>query len=157
MSAYYVGHDHINAMLTVLQHTGFNEGRRGYWIDKPTHAQLTDLGKILIAENLRSLKARYPGDTEHDNGGEVTSFVCEPDLTFYCAANPRSMGDLFACYEYQSCEHTGWEASYAKRICDGAYKCILRKVPTQEHMRVWPYESDRKAPKVISLSSLVKA
>jgi len=153
MSAFYVGTDHINAMLTILQHTGYNSGRNGYWIDKPTRAQLTDLGKVLIAENLKSLEYRYPTDPDNKhNGGEVEGFTYEPDLRVMSDMSTRTMSDLFLCYEYQACEHDAFEQSWAQRIVNGAIKSIARRNPEQKHISAWPYQRDKKQPKMVLLS-----
>lgn len=83
-----------------------------------------DLGAKLHAENVKSLQARYPGDEaplpyEHDPRAALLARQL-PHIQIVKAAD---------CYRYQSCEHDGWEKSYAAEVIDAVYRCAVSSLP----------------------------
>ncbi len=67
------------------------------------------LGQMLWGENHRSVNARYLEDD------------IEPLYTYSALpgnVEPVTVLKAVACYEYQTCEHDGWEASEAHVFCE---------------------------------------
>jgi hypothetical protein len=108
MSAWRVSEEHISALV--------------YWMIK---AGLTDedradeIGAMLWWENYKSVNARY-SESDEIPGYKYrvpTPIPAGPD-GYPNAYDPEDMNHalkLVACYDYQSCEHDGWEASIAYR------------------------------------------
>lgn len=119
MSAFMVSKQHIDHMVAAAIKQNLIE---------PADADET--GRMLWNENLKSLKARYPGDGDGERPGpvdfrdrHVTEYVFTSpgiDLT------PGGVAKTVGCYSYQSCEHRGWEASEAFALCQ---KMVPEKIP----------------------------
>lgn len=95
MSAWIVSQAHIDVLVQALA-----EGEHVTTVDPD------EIGRVLWRENHRSVNARY--DQRHRT----------PPYAYRRPAQkiPPS-GVLYAigCYDYQSCEHDGWESSQARR------------------------------------------
>jgi hypothetical protein len=117
MSAFLVSDNHIDQLITVALH-GPRDGKNARnWYQpslKGTQTwgaeSATEAGQMLLNENYNSLDARYPADK--DGRHAFTYAGRGPRLTIVEAFKALD------CYEYQSCEHDGWEASYARKFCD---------------------------------------
>lgn len=91
MSAFIVSKDHIDVLVNALLEA-----------DLVAEAKADAVGKELWDENHRSVNYRY---------GESTA---TPDYVFTKADQPLDPSHVMAaaqCYDYQSCEHGGWELS----------------------------------------------
>lgn len=106
MSAFTVGSDHIDLMVTAaMKMAGWNEK----YINIPKTADL--LGQDLLNENYASVNHRY---TEQE---EVPAYSWTP-VSEYQVGTLSTM-QLFQvlnaahCYDYQSCEHPAWSDSKA--------------------------------------------
>ena len=128
MSAFIVGHAHIDALLT------YAVAKRLYFYDPETGvrditAQTADeIGRILLLENERSVAYRYPGtnDLPGTIGEEANAYA----FTYF--AGPMSALQAIKaarCLDYQSCEHPEWEASLAKRIVDAIIVTAVADLP----------------------------
>lgn len=83
---------------------------------------------LLVQENVASVEHRYhdsvyglPGDTSH----------LDRPLTHEDPRYRLTVAEAFAaldCYEYQSCEHGGWETSEAKLFCDAFRRALSKQV-----------------------------
>jgi hypothetical protein len=165
MSAFMCGYDHVNAMLTAAatfcrgpmsasilapggNHVPLNYG-------KDSDAFLTMIGKALVAENIKSLQARYPGDYQELVGDEdEDGFVFDEDVRFSTRADLNKAAIVLAnCYSYQSCEHDEWEGSYAKQFADWLIATAASRM-SRDVNDCWEYHRDRSRPAMISLSSL---
>ena len=119
MSAFFVGTDHINAMLTFVERmdtcTPMPDGTR---VNRPTNSDLTKIGQALIHENIASLAFRYPNDYEElVDVSEAKRWNYQPDLNWWIKPNTAlRVIKLCHCYDYQSCEHDGWEQSFAYKF-----------------------------------------
>lgn len=80
------------------------------------------LGAILQRENVASWNARYPRDP------------AEPAFRFVRATelSPVEIIKAVDCYEYQSCEHDGWQKSDAKKIVKAIRKHAIAELPGYE-------------------------
>lgn len=110
--------------------------------------------KLLAGANLESLKARYPDS----NGAAdwINAIDNDADYILRCVAESRRLlmarrppgyftgrqggANLYMmcrCYEYQSCEHDGWNGSDAQRLAD----CLAR-----EGVRIALFDEIEAAP-----------
>ena len=129
MSAFIVGHAHIDALLT------YAVAKRLYFYDpeaaeaRHITAQTADeIGRILLLENERSVAYRYPGtnDLPGTIGEEANAYA------FHYFTGPMSALQAIKaarCLDYQSCEHPEWEASLAKRIVDAIIVTAVADLP----------------------------
>jgi len=86
---------------------------------------------MLLDENVRSVSYRYsntpitnlPGKTDAEY---LLPFVFHPILR---VPKPVEILKMLDCYEYQSCEHPGWEHSEAKVFCNALRHRAIRLLP----------------------------
>lgn len=90
MSAYIVSYKHIDAILT-----GYAATR---WTSAKTEEDLTKLGQLLLAENVRSVAHRY---AELPETNRTTEYVFKEQSK---TLKPVALIKLCECLEYQSCE-----------------------------------------------------
>ena len=151
MSAYVVEKEHIDYLLTVgldwkdlkwfvYDLPGDEDYMRGQpW--GPTAIQSAQrrrrtltldtadaVGSMLWLENRRSINHRYDEEEE------------DPELYLYesygSPADPVAVLKAIRCFEYQSCEHEGWQTSEAKDFCDSLLYEAIRRLPGYEEA-VW--------------------
>lgn len=88
------------------------------------------LGRILWAENIKSVAACYPDDPDGNFRAQ--------DVDAYWAAgaglhlSPVQALKALDCYEYQSCEHEEWEASEVHDFCRVLRKRLITLLPGYE-------------------------
>ena len=84
-----------------------------------------ELGRALWRENMLSLRARYAKRMgEQVNEALLASYSYSPPGRLTTAVEFLK---IIACYEYQSCEHDGWETSDARALC----RCLAEHAITQ--------------------------
>ena len=113
MSAWIVSKQHIDALA--------------YWLDRMGIAHdKQKMGEMLWSENYKSIRARY-GDYNHKGKfvkrPKYHYMIPQPRVTesYYDDFDPQNLDQIQAlvhCYNYQTCEHDGWEKSRAKRRMD---------------------------------------
>ena len=126
MSAFMVSTDHIDVLVRAAANVGRKYGGTFSWYhDDAVHSlgetSYNDVGRMLLEENYRSLQARYPADP-----GDL------PEYTFKRLVKlPDTVGvlKLISCYEYQTCEHDGWESSSAHAFCDCLRNSLIGELP----------------------------
>lgn len=112
MSCMLVDNKCIDVLLSVWYNKTFYFHRKQY-VGSVT--DLTELGKILKDENIRSFTDRYEGRYQDE---------VEPEYKFtYRKSSPLEVFDMLRYYEYQSCECEDWEQSVAYSLCN----IIIRK------------------------------
>jgi len=86
-----------------------------------THENASHVGRMLLLENMRSVSHRY------DDPLELPTYeynaMQAPSLT------PVEVLKIIACYEYQSCEHPGWQHSQAKAFCSALRHKMISHLP----------------------------
>jgi hypothetical protein len=87
------------------------------------------VGDALLRENEASIAARYPSHrTAPAPAYRYLDNQCgdrySPTLVTAVAALK-----LVICYEYQSCEHEGWDTSAAKRFCQSLRSSLVAALP----------------------------
>jgi hypothetical protein len=150
MSAYVVHPDHISYLVQVAIGLGrasrstltFGDPRTGIGIEIDT---ASEVGACLLQENIASVRYRYPDCTYDDLPGPIPT----PAAINYqyrplpVQLDPVQVLKAIRCYEYQSCEHPGWQESEAKRFCELLIDYAVRNLPgydnaawevTREHL-----------------------
>lgn len=107
---------------------------------------------MLRPENERSVAYRYdtrenlPGPVERE---EPAFYRFTASKMFTRRPNPVEALKLIRCYEYQSCEHPGWESSEAKGFCDTMTAALVACLPGYDDA---PWEWTRDAAQVRSVA-----
>ena len=106
MSACRVNEEHIRCLVTAWV-------RCGVELQTVRHDGDADkTGAMLWAENYASVSHRY-------SESEVAPVYVHRSVPLNSIADSAvRICKLIDCYEYQSCEHPGWEASEARKWCD---------------------------------------
>ena len=98
--------------------------------------------KLLLDENIKSIKYRYPDLT----GNEITSFLPDYDYNTYLAEaqsfiitdlqyKPIEIIRACHCIEYQSCEHPDYYNSDAFNLLHDIIKSAIYNIPGYEEAR----------------------
>jgi hypothetical protein len=146
MSAYIVSHDHIDALLTfATANDPQSFGPVSYRLEpsgnlrEMTQDKATEIGRILLAENERSVGHRYPGDAPGDlpgAGEDVTSYTFRP-----WAKTPAPIDVLKGCdcFDYQACETDDYRQSEAYRIVDAIRHRAISRLPGYSKASGWEF------------------
>jgi hypothetical protein len=125
MSAFVVSHAHINALVSYGN--GPHDSLRITLADGSTlkfdYAEdCQRAATILLAENYRSVHARYPDTIETpDNTPGPIAEIGQPIVFSYSSYYPRQAVHILsmcACYDYQACETDDYDQSDARKIVD---------------------------------------
>lgn len=101
MSAFILNHSHIDALVDFAR-------RQKLCGTMLTH-ELNELGQHLIEQNIKSVCYRY----RENEGSYATEYrFCEPARRL----SPVEIIKAAQCYDYQSCEHPGYEATRAAKL-----------------------------------------
>lgn len=118
--------------------------RSGFpWHDATARAQSLLTGRLpetvifelLLSENVASLEERY---AKHEALSDMTdhegyAYRRDPDVISWMTRREsgRIVGILRG-YEYQACEHRGWETSIGKAICDQISRSLLKDLERRD-------------------------
>ena len=136
MSAFVVSKAHIDSIVQAAKtcNAGYRRGSltfRGQTVDTTTG---NALGRELWQENVASVLYLYPHDTMDTMPGprgmdheSILSYHCPVFATkpFLAVAALKALD----CYEYQSCEHPGWETSEAREFVERMRGCLIGMLP----------------------------
>lgn len=121
MSAFIVTRAHIDLLVSAAlrYRVGVIHGPDGKEVFTCNDNTADELGRLLWTENHRSVNYRYREKTK------------APDYYFRerAAFSPVEAIKAVHCFEYQSCEHDGWEDSTAKRICERIIRAATHALP----------------------------
>lgn len=135
MSAFVLDDDHIDYLVSAV--VAFSHPA-GADLDGWTR---TDLGRLLLAENDRSVAYCY----QEPPSGVAERYEHRP----VDAMDPLQTIKVVQCYQYQACEHPGWVGSEAKRITDRLFDRALSRVPGMaEAAWVWQRPARASGPGV---------
>src|SRR3990167_6369715 len=111
------------------------------------HESADRIGAMLIRENVASVAYRYPDDTDETRPGPRPCYWLEPyayrtghdplvgsrGQVAWSARRPTAVEGLKLAdhFEYQACEHPGWEASEAKAFLE-ALRGALGMAPQRD-------------------------
>jgi len=131
MSAFLVSKRHIDTMVEAAILVGLHRSLIYRGVLPPGREAASELGRLLWRENLRSLEARYRGGAPDDDF--VTAYKWTPTHLGSCGEIPKAripaLLKAIECYEYQSCEHGGWEESHARRMCEALRRALISRLP----------------------------
>lgn len=128
MSAFVVDQDHIDELvsaaidLEIRAHLATDRGYR-----QVNHEDANDLGRMLWAENVRSVIYRYrlsgtAEAAEYQSAVEAYRFIWRP-------VPPGRAAKRLACFEYQACECDDWEESLAYDFGSQIARALIAKLP----------------------------
>lgn len=141
MSAYIVDKDHILFLINAAMSRRINPHGFSWWFEPNgkrdqigygDYEKATEIGNLLWLENVKSVSARYPGESSGTLPGPIGgSFVIEKrDLSAtFDEVDPVQVLKSCDCYEYQSCEHAEWKSSEAKAFIDALRKDAWNALP----------------------------
>lgn len=142
MSAFMVDPEHIDAILTIwiaLADRRTCKHHVPHDLVSDRQKEATDKGRMLLRENMRSVDARYPADispTAEELIGGYTYTACPLDLYRFEAVIGRAF-KILACYEYQACEHSGWESSEACKFIERIRDELITRLPGYNDSGLW--------------------
>jgi len=163
MSAYIVDKTHILYLLAAAQSRVIGRGygpMRWYWnneshfIGSPER-DACDVGNMLWRENMKSVGYRYEGESSATLPGpnDPSSVIEARDLRHvWNHIDPVQVLKACDCYEYQSCEHKGWEESEAHTFIKFLRKAAWNALPGYDDAK-WG-APEPMSGHVISLSAL---
>ncbi len=132
MSAFQLPAEHLGAIVrwTLLESHGYGATWRGHTAN-PNDA--ADMLECLAAECFTSVRSRYPngplpGPCDASDG----PVSCPDTLSRYKRLTPVEVLKACSCYEYQSCEHDGWERSEAFRLIEAIRHAAIAALPGYE-------------------------
>ena len=104
------------------------------------------IGQFLISENVASVRYRY---ADSDPESMIPDWTGLPYVLERSRATvrPTSVEGLKAidCYEYQSCEHPGWETSDASAFCESLRRGLIAALPGYSEANGWEWSAARAA------------
>lgn len=103
----------------------------------------TEIGSVLVAEQLASVSHRYPDDSLDDLPGYIPDVGKEYEHhNTMLSMNPVFI--LHACngYEYQSCEHPGWPKSEAFRIIEAIRSAAVSQLTETAPTMFWSLDPE---------------
>jgi len=134
MSAFVVDKTHIDVLVRAAINRDYHSELRYYhdhsWREV-NHQTADTVGQMLWDENVRSVSYRYPHDSLESLPGRVDSPWLTPYLYRFNTPVATAVEVLKAitCFEYQSCEHPGWETSEAHSFCKYLKDHAINQLP----------------------------
>lgn len=125
------------------------ENERGDWVQVDYNGGRSDrivadeLGRMLWAENVRSVQYRYPDTLDNPEAMPgPCDFTPAEVLTYSWPLNtPRLTAVDGLCaisgYEYQACEHPGWMTSEAYRFCGALRRSLCGVIERRATEGMW--------------------
>lgn len=150
MSAFIVSHDHIDALLSFAKDKRLKD-QLAYYIQPSRADQFdwTDIGRVLLAENERSVCHRYsdcvPGNAPGKIGEEAIGYKFRYFTPFLNMAHAKKCVWIIKncdCFDYQACETDDYDQSIAHRIIEAIRSAATRALPDYEDA---PWGIDRAA------------
>jgi hypothetical protein len=151
MSAFIVSHDHIDALLTfaMLRDT---YGPVSYYVKETqrrvdiTQDNATEVGRILLTENERSVYHRYsdcgPGNAPGTLGEDAASYEFKP-WPYNRPLAPVAILKGCSCFDYQACETGDYEQSLAHTIISAIRHRAINRLPGYENADGWEFDRSR--------------
>jgi hypothetical protein len=137
VSAYIVGDDHIDALLTyaIDNKVGYYVNNGWVYIDD---RNVTEIGRILMTENERSVAHRY-GDNRLD---EMTGEETAANYKYRRWRKPLQALEVIKgcnCFDYQACETDDYDQSLAKTIVGAIRERAVYKLPGYDNAGGWEF------------------
>ena len=146
MSAYMVSRSHILALVNAgasVDHGGHYSGMSWRWngcrneLRYSEDDRAAEVAQMLWDENIASINARYPDTIDHPEKmpgtvGENYTIARADFRRPYMHRDPVEILKACDCYEYQSCEHAGWQESEAYAFIQALRRKMIRQLPGYE-------------------------
>ena len=133
MSAFIVTHQHINTMLNFAAANAGNLSPCVYLKDDANLNFSGDqqaMAEILLAENVRSVQARYPAlDNPDAMPGKIGEIGQPIRYAFTRPISPVQAIKACKCYDYQACEAAGYATSDARLIIEAIQNIAIHSLP----------------------------
>lgn len=156
MSAYVVNRDHIWFLVEaaaghVLNENNPNAGGLSWYfnghrheIPHSFHQRQAEVGQMLWDENVKSVSHRYPDCDGKELPGPIDCDFQYGQHDSKAFARISAVAVLKACdgYEYQSCEHPGWESSEAHSFLESLRHRAIGALPGYDDAQ-WEVEFKR--------------
>jgi hypothetical protein len=128
MSAYLTGEKEINIVVNAMTMESIKHFVKYNEIEIGHHGSRRSVFKILVDENVKSLKSRYPKADPKDFGDyEHYRYSSLPVIDI-----PKAFGAVLE-YEYQSGEHPDWEKSLAYQFCNRLFRSLGQQIARPEN------------------------
>lgn len=117
MSAWIPSKQHINAMVWMRFDTFPPTGE---WVAVGTPEERNEFGQMLTDEVVRSVSYQYPSDKLEELPGARPAWWLEPYEYVEPIKKPsrEAQAAILGCYNYQACEHEGYDSSDALKFVD---------------------------------------
>lgn len=148
MSAFIVSHDHIDALLTFASQK-HQFGAVSYYVKETgacvtiTEENATEIGRILLTENERSVRHRYPSDKAGELPGTIGEDAAGYTFKAWPINSPLTAVSILkgcSCFDYQACEHDGYEDSLAFEIVNTIRKRAISRLPGYDNAPGWEFD-----------------
>lgn len=144
MSAFFVGYDHTNALLTFAEAVarGNPMPLPDGTLASPVDAWgLTRTGQQLIRENLLAVATMYPDHDRSDEQPTITNFEYKRDpwVLAEVPSLPVVVIKLCQCYRYQCDADDTWPDSYSAKFLDYIMNAAIAKLPGYDRAP-WCYD-----------------
>jgi hypothetical protein len=147
VSAYIVDHDHIDALLSYAIQHEVRYVANGCCVEiSKTNA--TEIGRILLDENERSVRDRYPGcDADELPGTIGQNSACYKFRHWPARVPLPALTILKACdgFDYQACETDDYEQSLSAIIVRAIRGFAIRRLPGYSDSPGWSMSRPVKA------------
>lgn len=144
MSAYICDKNHIGYLVAAacssqLQFGGVARARwfhNGQWHEcqDGDGQRMAEVANMLLLENIRSVSARYPSESSDTLPGAIERDLFQPGEVRRVLGplDPVQVIKSCHCFEYQSCEHEGWEDSEAHAFIKQLIRSACHRLPGYE-------------------------
>jgi len=145
MSAWIVGHDHIDALLTFATNKPRNWGVcyriPGGESNEIDERNATEIGRILMAECERSVQARYPNDSLEELPGTIGERSHNYKFKRWAGTlSPIAILKACDCYDYQACETDDYQETLACLIIEAIRNRAISVLPGYDEAPGWQFE-----------------
>jgi hypothetical protein len=153
MSAFIVSHDHIDALLTFASMRNI-QGTVSYFVKETrkrvdiTALNATEVGRILLTENERSVYARYTdcgpgkGNAPGTLGEDAETYTFKP-WPWNATLTPASILKACSCFDYQACETDDYRETLAYTIIDAIRHRAIASLPGYDDAAGWEFSRER--------------
>lgn len=133
MSAFVVDHAHIDALVTyaVANNVSYYDAAAKERVDI-TRFNATEVGRILLTENERSVLHRYPDCGPGNMPGKIGEEASGYKFRQFNGQTVATILKGCDCFDYQACETDDYEASVAHTIINSIRRAAVRHVPGYE-------------------------
>ncbi len=169
MSAYVVERDHIRYMVEAAVSGTYHSGglrwvtgsrvegtAQCHTLDQGDLEHAARIGQMLWDENVKSVCYRYdePADSTDLPGPVGETYTYEVHPLTSSTVDPLAVFQVLSCYEYQTCEHPGWNDSEAYTIVQAIKDKMIRRI--SDDAPGWGDVPKLQPFTGISLSSLIR-